>query len=107
MVSKDWKNKIRFVSNKPEEKDSAIELISKALEKDRLFLDREGLSGTLPEFSVDLYITIFDEEADFVVDMAPRSEEGHDFKFRVSKKSTTIERDSFSIGEVEPEDKLD
>lgn len=111
----EWQEEIRFLSKDGEKildknkKLKAIEVINKAIEKERTFLDSECLYGTLKDFQSDLNITIFNKKKHYYIDLGPKSGEGHDFSFNVLKTKEKIDRDTFSVGEVisEPDEVLD
>ncbi len=58
---------------------------------------REGLDALEKEFVV----TIRESGDYYEVDLGPRSGEGHDFNFRVSKETGAIS--DLAVGEIEPE----
>jgi len=111
MTEKDWMEKIRFFRNDksvnvPNKIEEAISIVNEAIEKERAFFDKECLTGSLENYTSDLYVRIIDHGSKLEVDLAPISGEGHDFNFSVKKKSKKVDLDSFSVGELisEPDD---
>ena len=106
MENKDWINKIFFCSKNGEKildaskKNEAIDIINQAIEKEKEFLEKEYLMGSLKDYQLDLFIKIIDHGKKFEVDLAPKSGEGHDFNFIVKKHEKRLIRDSLMIGEV-------
>ncbi|MBT4289116.1 MAG: hypothetical protein HOD92_17455 [Deltaproteobacteria bacterium] len=103
MTQISWQNDIRFSSSQPEQKKVAIEMIDKSIGQASAFLSQQGLSGNLQNFLLDMVISIKDELDFYRLDLSPLSGEGHDFFFRVSKKTGILDQNSLVIGEVIPE----
>ena len=100
MTEKDWKDKIRFMDIKANKVEKVIKKINNALADEKEFLEAEGLTGGLKEFSEDLNITIYNRKTVFEIDLGPKSGEGHDFQFSISKITGKLDKDSLAVGEV-------
>jgi len=103
MTQLNWQDKICFNSDQPDQKKIAVEMICKSILQASAFLSQEGLSGSFPDFLLDMAISIKDEPHFYLLDLSPLSGEGHDFSFRVDKKTGILDQSSLVIGEVIPE----
>ncbi len=94
------KDVIRFESTKDRKKRKIIDIVNETLANDQDFLELECLSGDLEEYTKDFHIKLIEKGTKNIVDLAPKSGEGHDFMFFIRKKTKRIDRDSLSVGSV-------
>lgn len=103
MNNPNWEKEIRLISDN-DTKETAIDIVNKAIELDADFLEPECLVGSLKEYTEDFIVTIKDAKSLYDVDLNPKSGAGHDFSFSVNKSIGRIDRESLAIGEILPED---
>ena len=102
-MSEDWKKRVRLLSETGMDLDIAIEMVNRALVRDREFLESEYLPGDLEEYTKEFFITIKETQSALEMDMSPLSGEGHDFQFVILKVTGMIDQDTFCVGEVLPD----
>lgn len=98
-----WQEDIRIVYEtklKIPQKKKIIEIVNKSLKKDAKFLASEYMEDNLEDYLKDFNVTIHVSTLHFVVDLGPKSGEGHDFNFEINRVTGRINQDSLVVGEV-------
>lgn len=103
MNNSDWKKEIRFISEHKGTSNEVFDIINKAIALDAKFLESECLVGGLKEYMEEFVVTIKDGESRYIIDLNPKSGEGHDFLFSVDKNTGRIDMQSLAVGEVLPD----
>jgi hypothetical protein len=98
-----WQQNIRIVYEtklKIPKNKKIIASVNKSLKKDAKFLASECLEDNLEDYLKDFHVTIHVSNLHFVVDLGPKSGEGHDFNFEINRVTGKINQDSLAVGEV-------
>lgn len=75
--------------------------INNALSKNKDILAKETLGSCLEDYMKDMNIEIIEEKEYFIINLDPISGEGHDFSFKLDKKTKLIS--DMVVGFIEPE----
>lgn len=98
-----WRQNIKIVYEtklKFPRKKKIVDSVNKSLKKDVNFLASEYLEDDLEDYLKDFNVTIHVSNLHFVVDLGPKSGEGHDFNFEISRLTGKINKKSLVVGEV-------
>ena len=79
-----------------------LKFLVEAIQKDDV-LRREGIPDILEEILEEFDVKLTTIETYLLVDMAPKSGEGHDYMFRVDMGSGKVITNTLTIGEIIPD----